>query len=218
MNIYHYSPQTTEYTYSSVARTSPLEPGVFLVPAFATTLAPPRIGANQAALFNGRSWLVVDDYRGEWYSHRTLVVITEFGPLPQGYTAQPAATTIQEAVSAKINNILAQNATEDVKPFEFPVGSGVYYKHTEAVILTLAYCDVVEAVDGEPIPVNNGHWDNYNNTVSNQFTYTDLKQLYKTGYEIPAHNYQTMKYHVAAVMQLKTVAAVEAYDFSSGWK
>lgn len=218
MNIYHYSAQTGEYKKTTKARPDPMEPGKFLVPANATSIAPPALSDNEAAVFNGTAWSVVPDYRGEWYDFRTLVIITELGPLPEGYTAEPVPVSLDEAMQIKIAQIVGKNNEEDVKAFEFPAESGVYYKHTNAVIMTLAYCDIVEAVDGEPIPVNNGHWDNYNGTVSTQFTYTDLKQLYKTGYEIPAHNYQTMKYHVAAVMQLQTVAAVEAYDFSTGWR
>ncbi|WAR43589.1 DUF4376 domain-containing protein [Methylomonas rapida] len=67
MQIYHYHPVTHEVTATGVADASPLEPGVFLVPANATTIQPPSVYANQAAVFNGSAWEVVPDHRSAVY-------------------------------------------------------------------------------------------------------------------------------------------------------
>lgn len=41
MQIYHYHPQTRAYVGSSAADESPLEPGTFLLPAYAVAVPPP---------------------------------------------------------------------------------------------------------------------------------------------------------------------------------
>lgn len=63
MMIYHYSPDTGEYTGSSEAQESPLEPGVPLIPQFATTDAPPAVSSHEAAVWDGSAWQVMPDYR-----------------------------------------------------------------------------------------------------------------------------------------------------------
>lgn len=63
MLIYHYQSQTGEYQGSSAADVSPLEPGVYLVPAGATTVEPPAVGAHACACFIGGDWQSVADYR-----------------------------------------------------------------------------------------------------------------------------------------------------------
>lgn len=64
--IYNYHPASGEYTASTQAQMSPLEPGVPLIPAHATTQAPPQAGTRQAALFDAsaQKWQLVPDWRG----------------------------------------------------------------------------------------------------------------------------------------------------------
>ena len=56
MNIYNYDPETNQYNFSSVADESPLEPGEYLIPAYATTIAPPTAGENEAPFWTGSAW------------------------------------------------------------------------------------------------------------------------------------------------------------------
>lgn len=58
MRIYFYDPATGIYTGDGVAQESPLEPGVFLIPANATTTAPPA-DADGIVAFIGSSWVVL---------------------------------------------------------------------------------------------------------------------------------------------------------------
>jgi hypothetical protein len=58
MNIYHYTPDTYIFCAEGVADESPLEPGVFLVPANATTVAPPELGDSEIAVFSDGAWQV----------------------------------------------------------------------------------------------------------------------------------------------------------------
>ena len=50
-----------------VADPSPLEPGKFLIPAYATTVNPPVCDQGFVAVFNGKNWEVAEDKRGIYY-------------------------------------------------------------------------------------------------------------------------------------------------------
>jgi len=68
MQVYNYRPDTGEFICATDARESPLEPGVFLIPANATEVAPPTSAAGVAYLFQNGGWQSVPDHRGEtWY-------------------------------------------------------------------------------------------------------------------------------------------------------
>jgi len=56
MNIYHYIADTGIFYAEGVADESPLEPGVFLVPAYATTFKPPKATLPEVAVFRDGTW------------------------------------------------------------------------------------------------------------------------------------------------------------------
>lgn len=58
MRIFQYHPTTGEFMGVGIADESPLEPGVFAVPAHATELQPPEVGADFVAKFDGAAWAV----------------------------------------------------------------------------------------------------------------------------------------------------------------
>lgn len=75
--IYHYSPETGELTGADMARESPLEEGVYLIPANATDVEPPTTGENQAVVFSGGLWSLKPDFRGQtWYDTTTRQPVT----------------------------------------------------------------------------------------------------------------------------------------------
>jgi hypothetical protein len=59
MQIYHYHPDTREYLGHGPADPSPLEPGVWLVPGFATSITPPTPAPGKVRVFNGAGWDLV---------------------------------------------------------------------------------------------------------------------------------------------------------------
>lgn len=67
--VYNYAPDTRIFTGASEADESPLEPGVYLIPAHAVTEAPPEAPAGSIARrrADGGGWEVVPDVRGTWY-------------------------------------------------------------------------------------------------------------------------------------------------------
>lgn len=56
--IYHYHPKTKIFFSEDEADESPLEPGKLLVPAHATTVAPPATGEDEVAVFDGSGWII----------------------------------------------------------------------------------------------------------------------------------------------------------------
>lgn len=70
MKIYNYHIESKHYLGSSNADESPLEPGVFLIPASATPIAPPEPQVNKVHVFNveSDSWETIEDLRGDYFS------------------------------------------------------------------------------------------------------------------------------------------------------
>lgn len=56
MQIYHYSHKTGEYIGTGVADESPLEPGVWLIPANATSIPPLQPLDGHIVMFRGDAW------------------------------------------------------------------------------------------------------------------------------------------------------------------
>lgn len=56
MNIHHYHPESCEYLWSGIADESPLEPGVYAIPAHATTIAPPSAQEGFVRRFTNDAW------------------------------------------------------------------------------------------------------------------------------------------------------------------
>ena len=57
MQIYHYHQTTGEFLGVGTADESPLEPGEYLVPANATTTAPPTAMAGKVRVWRGGAWV-----------------------------------------------------------------------------------------------------------------------------------------------------------------
>lgn len=109
MQIYNYSPVTGEFLGSDIARESPLEPGVFLMPACATDVAPPQFGASEAAVFANGAWSVVPDYREQtWFDKVSGAPcqITALGLPPDSLSpTMPPDIAFEEAHIAQANKI-----------------------------------------------------------------------------------------------------------------
>lgn len=100
--VYSYDANTKEYVGETIARESPLEQGVFLIPACATEIAPPELGGNVAAVFDEEAgeWGVLPDRRGEvYYDTATKVqhTITKIGEEPNSNWTDIAPTDEEAA-------------------------------------------------------------------------------------------------------------------------
>jgi hypothetical protein len=92
MKIYNYTAITNEFISETIAEESPLDPGVFLIPANATEIEPPTVAQYEIAVFTDGVWIVKDDWRGvELYStvDGTPIIINEIGIAPTNHTTIP---------------------------------------------------------------------------------------------------------------------------------
>ncbi|MCR5264982.1 MAG: hypothetical protein K6E29_00130 [Cyanobacteria bacterium RUI128] len=88
MKIYLYDKNTNIFLSESTAQKNPKRPGEFLFPKNSTIICPPAVRQNQAAVFNGVSWDIVDDYRGELQINKItkeVSEITETGRLSENF-------------------------------------------------------------------------------------------------------------------------------------
>ena len=83
--IYNYDPQTGAFLNEATADESPLESGVILLPAFATTTKPPKAALYEVAVFVDGQWHVKADWRGVTLfvtATGAKAAITEIGKTP----------------------------------------------------------------------------------------------------------------------------------------
>jgi hypothetical protein len=87
MDVFNYDPSTGKYISTTPADPSPLEPGVYLVPAHATTVPVPAVPAGRQAIWANDEW--------------TVQLIT--APyVPQTPIAPPSAAPALEPVTPKL--------------------------------------------------------------------------------------------------------------------
>lgn len=60
LNVYSYNPQTGEFIGVEKAYPNPLEPGKFLVPAFATEVEPPKADYDKVRKWKDDKWVLED--------------------------------------------------------------------------------------------------------------------------------------------------------------
>jgi hypothetical protein len=90
MEIYNYHPLTKQFISQTIADESPLEPGVFLIPANCTMIAPPVFDAEkQICTFENNKWTISDIPEPE----------PEPEPEPKDYTAENQEALWQAATA-----------------------------------------------------------------------------------------------------------------------
>ena len=110
MQIFHYNPDNGEFLGVGKADPDPLEQGNWLIPAHATTVAPPAVTLpDTVARFQNGVWSIVPDFRGTtyWLAHDDGPhKITEIDELPPSgsFASQPPAPapTLQEQRDAAV--------------------------------------------------------------------------------------------------------------------
>lgn len=98
-NIYHYSKEYNHYTKTTVARMDPKNPTRVIVPAYATTSALPTVSEGEVAIWNGSSWDVQTDYRGQTFIDTSTLEVTyvedpNFTPSGTQTTTLPSSSLV----------------------------------------------------------------------------------------------------------------------------
>lgn len=62
--VFHFDAVHGALLGQSAADASPLEPGVWLVPAYATLVPPPMVGEREVPVWDGSAWATLPDWRG----------------------------------------------------------------------------------------------------------------------------------------------------------
>ena len=129
MNIYHYDKDTKEFTFSMMADKDPEETrlkGEFvpLIPAYATSIEPPELKENEAAVFDveNNKWVIKPDYRKNFKlvtAEFNIQNITKIGEIKDGFV-----------VSNDIAELIKQN------PQHFKIKNNEVVKKTELEIET----------------------------------------------------------------------------------
>lgn len=118
--IYHYDPDTKEYTATTMAVLDPEEKKrgreIPLVPGHATLEKPLPAPAGMVNVLNGESdtWELVEDHRGEtyWLPSGESVKVTELGPVDAAWLKQkpePELNDVLARVRAVRNGMLAES-------------------------------------------------------------------------------------------------------------
>jgi len=111
MQIHHYNPTTGLPLGASQADESPLEPGVYLIPAHATPVAPPVSGSGDRVRWDGSDWRIepipvpeqpapptLDDLRMTKRSEVDAAYRYAISPVIDGYTEEERDSwSMQEA-------------------------------------------------------------------------------------------------------------------------
>lgn len=91
MIIYNYDPITKEYIGESQADLDPEETKqqgkeVYLIPACATDVKPPKPRTNETVIYND-GWQIIPDFRGKYIVNKDMnpEIVEEIGAIPEGY-------------------------------------------------------------------------------------------------------------------------------------
>lgn len=130
--IYHYDGATGVLTGSSEARVDPLEPTRVLVPARATTVAPPPVPEGKVARFNGGAWRLVD---------ATVEETPEI--MLAAWRAERLLTRLEFAVAMRTAGILTQAEALEFVTYSIPAPlaamiAGLDAEHQDDATLLMA--------------------------------------------------------------------------------
>jgi len=141
MEIYHYHSVTKEYLGSGLADPSPLEPGVWLIPANATGVQPPTAMDGKIRVWNGSAWAFED------------IPAPPEPPAPEPEPEPEPEPTLEELFNSKMTAINAGKNRALDAGFLFTTGEGeearevLFDSDTKA---RLAYLELATQIQMDP--------------------------------------------------------------------
>jgi hypothetical protein len=188
MIIYHYHPETGAYLGEGQADPSPLEEGKYLVPANATTLAPPECGAEQYPAFIVDHWSVIDV---------TAPVIPQEMP----HTLEVAAEIKLAALAARRYEVETGGIT--IGGAEIKTD-----RESQAQLNSAFTCLQAGLIADTP-------WKAVNGWVT--VTLAEIQPIAQAVAAHVRDCFATEKAHADVIAALSTVSEVEAYGITTGW-
>ena len=104
--VYFFDAVSGVYSGNGLADADQLAEGEYLIPAFATLIAPPDVGSNETARWTGNAWELVPDYRGQtyWLDDGSQHRVRDAGePLPPGALLEPPLSRLKADACLKID-------------------------------------------------------------------------------------------------------------------
>lgn len=214
MDYHSYDKTTGEYLGTRAARVDPEEKSKFLIPASSTTEELPVTGDNEAAVFQDSEWSVVADYRGqEFYDESGIrVVITDLGVQPaEIWTEEEPAPSLEVVIVSKQHAVMAL--------YNDKVAAGFVYETNTYQINTNSRLDMTAVMTDFVAGATNAHggfWRSQDNQMI-AMDDTEVQAFILAVKAYMAGLYQAQWTHKDAIGALQDVAAVDAYDITTGW-
>ncbi len=215
MQVYLYDDNNV-YTGSYTCQKSPLEPGKFIIPELATTIQPPVIAVDEAAVFIDGIWVVETDYRGQLAYNQTTGVaseITAVGPLPANTALTPPPPTLAQSQAAQIATLQAAYLAAINSPVSFKNAAGVTSTYPAGNTLLIngqsAQSVIMSVIAAGSAAWTLGKWLDTNN-VAQTFTFADTQGLAAAMEAAATLDWQDLVAKIAEVQAATTVSAVWA--------
>jgi len=234
--VFSFNPVTKEYVGQCAADESPLEPGNYLVPAFATTKEPPSTADREVAVFDdvAGDWMIYPDFRSVPLCSTvdgSAVTVTEIGAQPDNTTDQPRPSIYHDWDGAAwgLNLNKAQAAIWELIKAErdrrkaggFKVGTDWFHSDADSRIQHLGLKDKARdllaaggamtdnlTILGQPV-----RWK----TMDGSFAIVTAQlafDIVAAAGDLDARLFAVAETHRAA---MEAAADPAAYDFSVGW-
>lgn len=158
MQIYHYHPTTLEYIGPGTADPSPLEPGMWLVPGYATAIDPPVPVAGKVRRFVAGAWeyadVVAEPVEPEYEPSLEGVKLAKLARIRAARHAVEYGGMMHDGVmydsdqtarakygeTARVFGLMPEMTVDGWKASDGPDGMGIYVTMTKDLldVLTLA--------------------------------------------------------------------------------